>query len=97
MEGDEQGGEQPAGEENSPWGVGWPAGRGAAAELPPALALAGSRAGGEEGGRRLNFLRRTSQVEPRRRTSGSAGLARAGAGRPGAKLPARRVDFPERD
>jgi hypothetical protein len=38
--------------------VGWPAGRGAAAELPPALALAGSRAGGDEGGRRLNFLRR---------------------------------------
>jgi hypothetical protein len=74
-EGDEQGGEQPAGEENSRWGVGWPAGRGAAAELPSALALAGSRAGGEEGGRWLNFLRRTLPLKM------ACGLA-WGGGRP---------------
>jgi hypothetical protein len=73
-EGDEQGGEQPAGEENSPWGVGWPAGRGAAAELPPAQALAGSRVGGEEGGRRLNFIRRTLPLKtPRGEEGGRAG------------------------
>jgi hypothetical protein len=44
---------------------------------------------------RLNFLRRTSQVEPRRRTSGSASGSKT-ARREGI-LPARRVDFPAPD